>query len=141
VQLSAKAQYASLAAIELARQYQPGIPVQIRQISDRLEIPARFLVQILLQLKGAGLVVSTRGSAGGYQLARPPQDIQLVEIVDAVESSSDSPAAAGGPDPERAVLALAWQQAHQAFRQVLANISLRDLLQKISDQHDPMYFI
>ena len=47
-------------------------PVRLADVADKHAIPGRFLVQILLQLKNAGLVASTRGAAGGYQLARPP---------------------------------------------------------------------
>ena len=52
-------------------------PVQIREISEAYAIPERYLVQILLQLKGAGLVASTRGAAGGYRLARQASAISL----------------------------------------------------------------
>ena len=50
-------------------------PLRIREISEAYRIPERYLVQILLQLKGAGLVVSTRGAAGGYRLARGVGDL------------------------------------------------------------------
>ena len=71
--LSAKAEYASLAMLELAVQYGDPRPVRLADLADKHGIPQRFLVQILLQLKGAGLVSSVRGAAGGYQLARPPE--------------------------------------------------------------------
>ena len=73
MKLSAKTEYACLAMLQLAEEYDSGEPVQIRRIADEHGIPSRFLVQILLQLKGASLVASTRGAAGGYRLARPPQ--------------------------------------------------------------------
>ncbi len=63
--------------MELAANYGSGEPVRLRRISDQYGIPARFLVQILLQLKGAGIVASTRGAAGGYTLVRRPAALDL----------------------------------------------------------------
>ena len=83
--LSAKTEYACLAMLELAKEYDSGEPLQLRCIAAEHGIPARFLVQILLQLKGASLVASTRGAAGGYRLARPPQEITLAEVIDVTE--------------------------------------------------------
>ena len=64
MKFSAKTEYACLAVLELARAYDSGEPVRIRTIADEHGIPSRFLVQILLQLKGAGLAASTRGARG-----------------------------------------------------------------------------
>ena len=85
MKLSAKTEYACLAMLELAKEYDSGEPVQLRRIAAEHGIPARFLVQILLQLKGASLVASTRGAAGGYRLARPPQEITLADVIDVME--------------------------------------------------------
>ena len=70
MKISAKAEYACLAVLALAR-HKPGEPpMRIREIAEAHGIPERYLVQILLQLKGAGLVTSVRGASGGYRLAR-----------------------------------------------------------------------
>src|SRR5439155_18998657 len=69
---SAKTEYACIAMLELAAQYGDTQPLRLKSIADAHEIPERFLVQIMLQLKVAGLVVSTRGAAGGYVLAKSP---------------------------------------------------------------------
>lgn len=69
MKISAKAEYACLAVLALARHGLAAPPMRIREISESSAIPERYLVQILLQLKGAGLVVSTRGASGGYSLA------------------------------------------------------------------------
>ena len=61
----------------------------IREIAERHGIPERYLVQILLQLKGAGLVASTRGAAGGYRLARPAASISLSEVLAAVDGPDE----------------------------------------------------
>src|SRR5258705_13293475 len=85
MKLSAKTEYACLAMLQLAAAYSKGGPFQIRRIADVHGIPLRFVVQILLQLKGASLVVSTRGAAGGYRLARPPAEITLAEVIEVME--------------------------------------------------------
>ena len=77
--VSAKSEYACLAMLELAARYSDPGPIRLADVADKHGIPQRFLVQILLQLKGAGLVASTRGAAGGYQVPAsqtPWQEIQ-----------------------------------------------------------------
>ncbi|MEK6249372.1 MAG: Rrf2 family transcriptional regulator, partial [Planctomycetales bacterium] len=81
MKIGAKTEYACIAMLELADRFGTGQPVRIRDIADRQNIPSRFLVQILLQLKAAGLVSSTRGAAGGYQLIRDPDAITLAEVM------------------------------------------------------------
>src|SRR6476619_4372272 len=87
MKLSAKAEYACVAMVELAAKYRQSQPIQIKAIADPHNISSRFLVQILLQLKGNGLVASSRGASGGYQLARSPETITLAEIVNSIDRS------------------------------------------------------
>ena len=77
MRVSAKAQYACIAMLELAGNYQEPQLLQVKTIADTHGISPRFLVQILLQLKVHGLVRSVRGASGGYQLARSPEEIAL----------------------------------------------------------------
>src|SRR3954468_15077541 len=78
---SAKAEYACVAMLELASRHSDPKPARLADIADKHGIPARFLVQILLDLKRAGLVASTRGAAGGYALARAPEEITLFDVL------------------------------------------------------------
>ncbi|HEY8505769.1 MAG TPA: Rrf2 family transcriptional regulator, partial [Gemmataceae bacterium] len=97
VLFSAKAEYACLAMLELAARHGDPQPTPLKSIAERHGIPERFLVQILLQLKGAGLVASTRGAAGGYQLTRPPGQITLADVIGVLDGDvtppTDSPTA------------------------------------------------
>ena len=77
MKISVKTKYACVAVLELAANYGSGGPVPIRRIAAKHGIPDRFLVQILLELKAAGLVASIRGAAGECQLARPPAEVSL----------------------------------------------------------------
>ena len=99
MKLSAKTEYACLAMLQMAREWENAEPLQIRRIADEQGIPARFLVQILLQLKGASLVASMRGASGGYRLARPPQEISMAEVIDVMEGDERPATNAGKPTP------------------------------------------
>jgi Rrf2 family protein len=83
MRLSAKADYALRASVELASL--GDAHVKAEAIARAQSIPLRFLEQILLDLKHAGLVASQRGADGGYWLARPPAEITLADVIRAVE--------------------------------------------------------
>jgi Rrf2 family cysteine metabolism transcriptional repressor len=82
---SAKAEYACVAMTELAARHTDPKPARLADIADKHGIPQRFLVQILLDLKRAGLVASTRGAAGGYALAKLPDDISLFDVLTVID--------------------------------------------------------
>jgi Rrf2 family transcriptional regulator, cysteine metabolism repressor len=84
MKLSRKSEYACLALINLAENYD-GNPVKILEISTRKNIPKKYLEQILLLLKGAGYVKSIKGANGGYKLAKPPGQITVAEIIRLIE--------------------------------------------------------
>ena len=84
MRFSLQVQYAICGSFDLAYNG-GGAPVQIRVISERQAIPARYLEQIFQRLRRAGLVLSKRGPGGGYTLARAPEEISLREIIEALE--------------------------------------------------------
>ena len=128
MKISAKAEYACLAVMAIARQGPESPPVHIRAISEAYRIPERYLVQILLQLKGAGLVLSTRGASGGYRLARPAGSISLGEVLSAIDGPEIAvrvPHASGRP--MAAVLESVWDRVEAAERAVLDRTTIADL--------------
>jgi Rrf2 family protein len=144
MKISAKTEYACIAMMELASQYGTGEPVRIRRIAERHDVPPRFLVQILLQLKGAGLVASIRGAAGGYQLVKSPQDISLGQIMEVIEGSNDEKGhvSSASPDsPAVKVLMKTWQDIAAVEHQMLQNISLAELTERAKEQDEQMYHI
>ena len=145
MKISAKTEYACIAMLELSSRYGSGEPVRIRKIAERHDVPPRFLVQILLQLKGAGLVDSTRGAAGGYHLIRPPESVSLGEVMDVIEGRSagdNGQACNASPDsPAVKVLMKAWQEVNQLERQMLSAISFAQLLERARAQDERMYYI
>ena len=91
MRVSTRGDYASRALLSLALRDNYTSPTSVRDLAERTGLPQPYLEQILLSLKGVGLVRSKRGVGGGYVLARPAESITLAEIVAAV----DGPIAAG----------------------------------------------
>ena len=85
--LSQKAKYAIKALLVLARAQPAGVLAQARDLSERENIPKKFLDLILFELRRHGLVVSSRGRDGGYALAKPAADISIAAIVRAVDGA------------------------------------------------------
>jgi Rrf2 family protein len=144
VKISAKTEYACIAMLDLAAQFGSGEPVRIRKIAERHGVPPRFLVQILLQLKGAGLVSSVRGAAGGYQLIKPPQEVSLGHIMDVIDGLLDENGqkSSASPDsPAVKVLMQTWKEVAAMQRKMLNDISLADLLERAKAQGEQMYHI
>lgn len=102
----------------LARQYQQG-PIRVREIASEEDISEKFLELILLELKHARIVESTRGAKGGYRLRRAPADIQLSEIIRLVNGTL---APFGDSDQLRSLVAS--DVTHRALYQVF--LDLRD---------------
>jgi len=144
MKISAKTEYACIAMLELAAQYGSGEPVRVRRIAERHDVPPRFLVQILLQLKGAGLVTSVRGAAGGYQLIKPPEEVSLGQIMEIVEGTSEDNGHTSNASPDSPavkVLMKTWQDVGNLQRKMLQEISLASLLERVKAQDERMYYI
>ena len=137
---SAKTEYACLAMLELAQRYTAGKPVRVRAIAERHAIPSQFLVQILLRLKSAGLVASTRGAGGGYRLVRSPDDIALADIVEAIEGGTAEREEAKN-SLSRTVLTEAFCEAAEAEWRALEAVSLAELNWRAAEAREAMYYI
>ena len=127
MKVSAKSEYACLAMLALARLGADEPPARIREIAESHGIPERYLVQILLQLKGAGLVHSTRGAAGGYRLAKPANSISLAEVLTAIDGPESPPRDRDHSRPAARALAGVWELVRAAERAVLDRTSIAQL--------------
>ncbi|RMF91045.1 MAG: Rrf2 family transcriptional regulator [Planctomycetota bacterium] len=145
MKISAKTEYACVAMLELASRYGSGEPIRIRKIAERHAVPPRFLVQILLQLKGAGLVTSTRGAAGGYHLVVPPDKVTLGQVMDVIEGKGGEGngfVASSSPDsPAVKALAAAWNRVRQKEKEMLDQITFAQLLEDARQHDTQMYYI
>jgi Rrf2 family protein len=129
VRISAKADYAVRAALELAAAEDP--PVKGERLAESQSIPLKFLENILGDLRQSGLVVSQRGPDGGYRLERPAEEISVADIIRAVDGPL---ASVRGQRPESmhyagaaAELAPVWIALRSAVRGVLEHVTLRDV--------------
>ena len=140
--ISAKTEYACIAVLELAIRASQDEPVRIRDIAEKHGIPSRFLVQILLQLKNAGIVSSTRGAAGGYRLASLPENISLGDVMGAVEGKAEEIVSNATVDtPACQILQKVWQQIADQQQASLDAISLEKLAESIANEDENMYYI
>jgi Rrf2 family transcriptional regulator, cysteine metabolism repressor len=146
VRISAKGEYAIKAVLDLALQRQRGL-VPIQEIAARQSIPQRYLEQVLLSLKRAGLLTSRRGSSGGYHLTRAPEDITVGAVLRAVEGRSAPVEALNGKrnaagDGED--LAELWREIGDAVSQVIDRLTFGELAARSAERRSsarPMYHI
>jgi Rrf2 family protein len=129
VRVSAKADYAIRAMVELAAAGEG--PIKADRIAQGQEIPIKFLENIMSDLRNAGLVRSQRGIDGGYWLARPADEINLAQVIRAVDGPlanvrghrSEEVAYAGSAEPLRDV----WVAVRASLRRVLEAVTLADV--------------
>ena len=132
--MSTRGDYACRALLSLALHADDSGPTSVRDIAERTGLPQPYLEQILLALKGAGLVRSKRGVGGGYVLARDAEHIRLSEIVSAVEgpiSLGDfgEPHQDGACDHEgQCVLLTVWHDVGRHMRNHLDSFTLADIV-------------
>ncbi len=122
MKITAKAEYACLAIIELAKPGADGASKRVRDIAEAQGIPERYLVQILLQLKAAGLVQSARGSEGGYHLIRRADEITVADVIGAIDGPGDPPRKSASPAAQE--LGEVLRRAQAAEREVLASATI-----------------
>jgi Rrf2 family protein len=131
VRVSAKTDYAIRAALELAAAPDDK-PVKGERISKAQAIPLRFLENILMQLRHAGLVESRRGADGGYRLARPASEVTLADVIRAIDGPlagvsgvrPESLGFEGVAEPMRDV----WIAVRASLRGVLERVTLADVV-------------
>ncbi len=133
MKVSTRGDYASRALLSLALHAGQTLPTSVRDIAERTGLPQPYLEQILLALKGAGLVRSKRGVGGGYILARSPAEITLGQIVSAVDGPIQAgdfgePHQNGACDHEgQCVLLSVWSEVGQHMRRHLDSFTLADM--------------
>ena len=131
MRVSAKADYAVRAAVELASAPAEE-PIKGEVIAAAQEIPLRFLENILTEMRQQGLVHSRRGQEGGYWLARPSDDITIAEVIRSVEgplasvrgARPDELAYGGAAEPLKGV----WVALRANIRSVLETVTLADVV-------------
>jgi Rrf2 family protein len=136
VKVSTRGDYASRALLSLALHTDTDSPTSVRDIAERTGLPQPYLEQILLALKGAGLVRSKRGVGGGYVLARAAETITLGQIVSAVDGpivagDFGAPHENGACEHEgQCVLLSVWADVGEYMRTHLDSFTLADMVSR-----------
>ena len=143
---SLRSEYALRALTEIARWRAAGHaePLAIEEIARRQDIPRKFLEQILVTLKRAGLVQSRRGQAGGYLIELDPESIRLRDVLGAIESLPAGAAERGAepPTPIARAVRKSFQEIEDVFYGALSDRTLADLMElSRTERSQPMYHI
>jgi Rrf2 family protein len=131
MRISAKADYAVRAAVELAAATDDERPMKAERIATAQGIPLNFLENILGELRHAGLVRSQRGAEGGFKLAKSPDEITVADVIRAVEGPLAS--VRGGPPEEASYAGAAgalprvWIAVRANLRAVVEQVTLADI--------------
>jgi len=141
MRLSKRGEYGLRAAIHLAnaQKHSPEVLVQIKDISAQEKIPTKYLEQILLALKNAGLLHSKMGLGGGYYLAKAPEHINLGQIIRVLDGplapircvSQMAYEPCGCPDEETCGLRMVIGDVRDAIADILDNTTLADVSERV----------
>lgn len=139
MKLSVKSDYATRAVLGLARRYPSGSALRVEDLASAQNVPANYLVQILIELKAQGIARSIRGKEGGYLLARAPSTITLGDVLRAIHGEVFDTPALGDPDcpPE---LHRAWRNLKAAVEEAADKINFQRLLDEGAEK-EKMYYI
>jgi Rrf2 family cysteine metabolism transcriptional repressor len=135
IAFSTKGEYGVRLMVQLGRHVGTG-PASLAEIAAEEDLPRAYLEQLVVSLREAGLVTSTRGAHGGYELARPPETISMAEVLRALEGPI-APMMCASDDPEHATLCdrsarctvnVLWVRVRDAVAGALDSMTLADLV-------------
>ena len=135
IAFSTKGEYGVRLMVQLGRHYGTG-PASLAEIATEEDLPRAYLEQLVVSLREAGLVTSTRGAHGGYELGRPPATITMTEVLRALEGPI-APMLCASEDPEHATVCdrttrctvnLLWVRVRDAVSGALDSMTLADLV-------------
>jgi Rrf2 family transcriptional regulator, cysteine metabolism repressor len=133
MRISTRARYGTRAMLDLALHYDGG-SIMVKDVAERQQISSRYLEQLLFTLKLSGMVRSTRGTHGGFSLAKPPSEIKLIDIVEALDGSIAPVGCVDEPDQYARSCYCAthdvWVDVKNAASKVLSSITLDDLAKR-----------
>jgi Rrf2 family protein len=146
MRLTYKGDYSIKVVLELSLHYGHGVTT-ITDLAEAIDAPVKFLEQVLLDLKRGGFLESKRGKHGGYELARPPKQIVLGEVVRYIDGPTEPIACVnqkykGCKELDSCLLRGIWQQVDQAISGVIDNITFADMANQLKRQRQaPDYSI
>jgi len=147
MKLSTKIRYGARAMLTLASHYGEG-PLELHEIAKKESISLKYLEQVIIPLRTAGLVKSVRGSKGGYSLARPPSEVSLKDLVEILEGPLNLVDCLGDPKRcERSTSCVTreiWNEVSEAIYTIFHSITLEDMVRRKKEKEGlaaPMYEI
>ncbi len=134
MKFSTRARYGLRMMVELARELQHSRLVQLNRIAEITHLSVNYLVQLAIPLKNNGLIVGISGKKGGYRLARPPQEIKIREILEAVQGPLSLSDCVNNPEiclnSSFCEARMIWVLASQKIIDVFEEYSLADLIDR-----------
>ena len=144
MKLSTRTRYGVRALLELTNNVGLG-PLQLKVIGERQNISVKYLEQLMVVLKSAGLVRSVRGAKGGYILAKPPEDVALSEVFNVLEGPVTTAECVTNENycgrVSDCVIRGVWQRVENAINQVLGSTTLKQLGDQALAKKAPDYQI
>jgi Rrf2 family transcriptional regulator, cysteine metabolism repressor len=145
MKLSTKARYGLRSALEIAKMYDSDTPAKRKDIAAKQNISDSYLENILIILKNSRIIETTRGINGGYILSRPPKDISVLEIINALEGPLDLvecvSSAAACEKSDTCTTRSIWKELADAWKAILEKKTLQDLLDHETASMQPNYII
>ena len=133
MKISTKIRYGARAMVELASHYGEG-PIDLKEIATRENISLKYLEQVIIPLRTAGLVKSVRGSKGGYSLAKSPSEISLKDVIEVLEGPIRLVDCLADPKTcqkiQFCVTREIWGEATDAINRVLGSVTLEEMVNR-----------
>lgn len=144
MKITYKGDYALKTILDLAIHYGNGVTV-IHDLAKRLDIPVKFLEQILLELKKGGFVESRRGKIGGYLLSKHPSRIKLGEVVRYIDGPAEPIACVGSgysncKDLYGCVFRKIWRDVADSTAEIVDNVTFEDLASKVKSSKQRLVY-
>ncbi len=145
MRITYKGDYALKAILYLALNYGKGV-VTIQELAKQLDIPFKFLEQVLLMLKRGGFVESRRGKVGGYLLAKHPSRIKLGEVIRFIDGPIEPITCVeakykGCVDIYRCVFRKIWREVTEATTKIVDNVSFEDLAKELKEKKGGLVYV
>lgn len=144
MKLSTKSRYGLRAVIEIAKTY-GSVPAKRKVVASSQGISDSYLENILIVLKNNRIIETTRGVNGGYILSRPPKEISVLEIIDALEGPIDIVDCVSSSSicskTETCAARTIWKELADSWKSILGNLTLQDLIEREETLFTPMYAI
>ena len=133
MRISTKIRYGTRAILELACHYGEG-PIELREVAKRESISLKYLEQVIVPLRTAGIVKSVRGSKGGYSLGKPPSEICLNDLVEILEGPLNLIDCLNDPKACQKVSSCVtrdiWKEVSEAIHGIFHSITLEDMVNR-----------